>query len=64
MLSGNYGDNVYKALLRTNSLAEDSKNGSAFNNVNMLGLTYQNRHGDKGKILQSKFKRRKIFRTV
>ena len=56
MLSGNYGDNVYKALLRTNSLAEDSKNGSAFNNVNMLGLTYQNRHGDKGKSYRASLK--------
>lgn len=49
MLSGTNDDDVYKKLVRVNSLKEDSKSGSAFNNVGMVGLTYQNRHGDAGK---------------
>lgn len=49
MLSGTNDDDVYKKIVRVNSLKEDSKGGSAFNNVGMVGLTYQNRHGDAGK---------------
>ena len=60
MLSGDNADNVYKALTRTNSLAEDSRNGSAFNNVNMLGLTYQNRHGGAGKSYWAELKSSKF----
>lgn len=58
MISSN-ADKVYSAVTRTNSLAEDSKNGSAFNNVNMLGLTYQNRHGDAGKSYWAELKSNK-----
>lgn len=56
MLSGSNDDNVYNALTRTNSLTEDSGGGSAFNNVGMLGLTYQNRHGDAGKSYRANLK--------
>lgn len=46
MLSGSYADDVYKNIVRTSS---SSTSGSVFNNVGMLGLTYQTRHGDAGK---------------
>lgn len=54
MLKSEYADDVYTNIVRTKSQAEDSKNGSPFNNVGMFGttgdkLTYDNKHGDEGK---------------
>lgn len=54
MLKSEYAGKVYNNIVRTKSQAEDSKDGSPFNNVGMFGttgdkLTYANKHGDAGK---------------
>lgn len=49
LLNVNKADDMYNALVSTPSAAEDSKNGSYFNNVRITGLTYNNKHGSNGK---------------
>lgn len=44
-----YEENMYNALVNTPSAAEDSKNGSVFNNVKITDLKYSDKHGSNGK---------------
>lgn len=58
MLKSDYGDKVYKNIVRAKSQSEDRLHGSPFNNVGMFEfisdstkekLTYDNKHGGAGK---------------